>query len=82
LKETARVCGRSRLQGESLFFGSNFFHVNQSDYGLQNTELAVVIIVRHRSTPFGFNDAMSAKYGTQLALRARVEDPKTKLPRR
>src|SRR5882757_6247246 len=44
--------------GEAIFFANNFMRVNRSDYGLQNGDLAVVIIVRHNSTPFGYNDAM------------------------
>ena len=65
--------------GEGLLFANNFIRVNRSDYGLQSNELAVVIVVRHRSTPFGYNDAMWAKYGVTLAARAQFEDPKTKL---
>jgi intracellular sulfur oxidation DsrE/DsrF family protein len=64
--------------GEAILFANNFIRVNRSDYGLQNSDLAVVIVVRHRSTPFGYNDAMWAKYGTAIAARAVVEDPKTK----
>jgi intracellular sulfur oxidation DsrE/DsrF family protein len=66
--------------GEAILFANNFIRVNQADYGLQSSDLAVVIVVRHRSTPFGYNDAMWAKYGTAIAARAGVEDPKTKLP--
>jgi intracellular sulfur oxidation DsrE/DsrF family protein len=64
----------------SLLFANNFIRVNQADYGLQPSELAVVIIVRHRSTPFGYTDAMWAKYGAPIAARSQVEDPKTKQP--
>jgi intracellular sulfur oxidation DsrE/DsrF family protein len=64
--------------GRAMLFGSNFLAVNRSDYGLQNSDLAVVIVMRHRSTPFGYNDAMWAKYGAAIAVRAEVEDPKTK----
>jgi intracellular sulfur oxidation DsrE/DsrF family protein len=66
--------------GEAILFANNFIRVNQADYGLQNSDLAVVIVVRHRSTPFGYNDAMWAKYGTVIAARAKVEDPKSKMP--
>lgn len=65
--------------GDALAFANNFIRVNRSDYGLQNSDLAVVIIARHRSTPFGYNDAMWAKYGMPIAARSKVEDPKTKL---
>jgi intracellular sulfur oxidation DsrE/DsrF family protein len=64
----------------ATLFSSNFIRVNQADYGLQTSELAVVIVVRHRSTPFGYNDAMWAKYGAPIAARSKVEDPKTKQP--
>lgn len=64
---------------EAILFANNYIRVNRVDYGLQNNDLAVVIVVRHRSTPFGYNDAMWAKYGTPIAARSKVEDPKTKL---
>lgn len=63
---------------EALAFAGNFIRVNKTDYGLENNDLAVVIIVRHRATPFGYNDAMWAKYGTALARFTPIEDPKTK----
>ena len=66
--------------GEALAFANNFFRTNRTDYGVENSDVAVVIIVRHRSTPFGYNDAMWAKYGMPLAGRSKMEDPKTKLP--
>jgi intracellular sulfur oxidation DsrE/DsrF family protein len=53
--------------------------VNRKDYGLQSSDLAVVVVARHRSTPFAYNDAMWAKYGTAPAAQAEVEDPKSKL---
>ena len=65
--------------GEALTFANNFMRVNRSDYGLENNDLAVVIVVRHRATPFGYNDAIWTKYGMTLAARARFEDPKSKL---
>jgi hypothetical protein len=64
--------------GNALLFATNFYAANQSGYGLGNGDIAAVIIVRHSSTPFGYNDAMWAKYGAPLAKRAAVEDPKTK----
>ena len=64
---------------DAILFANNFFRANQSDYGVPSSDLAVVIVVRHRSTPFGYNDAMWAKYGTTIAGRAKVEDPKSKM---
>ncbi len=37
-----------------------------------------MIVLRHRSAPFAFNDAIWAKYGATLAKRADFTDPKTK----
>jgi hypothetical protein len=48
--------------GDALAFTNNFINANRSDYGLQNSDLAVVIVARHRSSPFAYNDAMWAKY--------------------
>ena len=64
--------------GEALLFASNFMRVNRAEYGLENSDLAVIIVVRHRSTAFGYNDAMWAKYSAPLAARSSFEDPKTK----
>jgi intracellular sulfur oxidation DsrE/DsrF family protein len=64
--------------GEALRFANNFVRVNRTDYGLQDSDLAVVIVVRHRSTPFGYSDAMWAKYGMLLAAPSGFTDPKSK----
>ena len=63
---------------EAILFASNYILVNSSEYGLQKADLAVVIVVRHHSTSFGYNDAMWQKYGTSMAKHAQFEDPKTK----
>jgi len=63
--------------GEALAFAMNFYSANKAEYGVENSELGLVIVLRHRSAAFGFNDAMWAKYGATLATRSKVEDPKT-----
>jgi len=65
--------------GDALLFAGNFLRVNGTEYGLKDNDLAVIIVVRHRSAPFGFKDVMWAKYGEALAEHAApFEDPKTK----
>jgi intracellular sulfur oxidation DsrE/DsrF family protein len=49
-------------------------------YGLMESDLAVVIVARHKSTSFGYNDSIWAKYGKQLSEQAEYLDPKTKEP--
>jgi intracellular sulfur oxidation DsrE/DsrF family protein len=51
----------------ALLYATNFYTANQSDYGLQNSDLAVVIVARHVSTPFAYNEAIWTKYGVQLS---------------
>lgn len=65
---------------DAVAFANNYIRANRTDYGVANTELAVVIVVRHNSSPFGYNDAMWAKYGVPFAGRTGNEDPKTKQP--
>jgi hypothetical protein len=63
---------------DAIQFAGNFYSANKNVYGVDNNDLAVVIILRHRSAPFAFNDAIWAKYGATLARRAEFTDPKTK----
>ena len=63
---------------QAIFFANNFLRTNRNDYGLQNSDLAVVIVLRHQSAPFGYSDAMWAKYGSAAAAHAAFEDPKSK----
>ena len=64
----------------AMRFANNFIRVNREDYGLENKDLAVVIVARSSSTPMAFNDAMWEKYGAALAARENLIDPKTDAP--
>jgi intracellular sulfur oxidation DsrE/DsrF family protein len=66
--------------GGALLYANNYFLANQTGYNLGNAELAVVIVMRHNSTPFAYNDAIWAKYGAVLAQRGNVTDPQTQAP--
>ena len=63
---------------DAIQFTGNYYSASRGVYGLENADLAVIVGMRHRSAPFGFNDAMWAKYGVTLAKRAEFVDPKTK----
>jgi intracellular sulfur oxidation DsrE/DsrF family protein len=63
--------------GQAIFFSNNVFVGNKNGYNLEQGDVAVVIVVRHFSTGFAFNDAMWAKYGKSLAERINFTDPKT-----
>lgn len=64
--------------GAGLNFARNFYTANLDGYGIAAREIGAVIIVRHASTPFGFNDAMWAKYGDVIAERIKFTDPRDK----
>ena len=51
-------------------FASNFFEANKTGYGLQDSDVAVIMVVRHKSTTFGYNDVIWAKYSAQLSKQA------------
>jgi intracellular sulfur oxidation DsrE/DsrF family protein len=48
-------------------FALNWIKVNKEQYGLTDGDLAVVIVARHGTTPFAFNEAMWTKYGKVFA---------------
>jgi intracellular sulfur oxidation DsrE/DsrF family protein len=66
--------------GSALLYGSNFLDTNKNAYGLDYSDVALVIVVRHNSTPFAFNDMMWSKYGKVFSQRMNFTDPKTKEP--
>ena len=63
-----------------LRFANNIFRGNKDGYQLSEKEIAIVIVARHGSAPFAFNDAMWAKYGKPFSDRMELLDPKTNKP--
>ena len=61
----------------AIGFANNFFTGNKNGYGLEPTDVAVVIVLRHRATQFAFTDAIWAKYGAALSESDKFVDPKT-----
>ncbi|MGN6277432.1 MAG: hypothetical protein ACTHM8_01755 [Sphingomonas sp.] len=53
--------------GSALFFADNFYTANKTGYGIAPQAVGVVIVLRHMSTPFGYNDAIWKKYGAAAA---------------
>src|SRR5262245_32685760 len=64
--------------GSALLYGSNFLDTNRNAYSLEYSDVALVVVVRHNSTPFAFNDAMWNKYGKVFSQRLNFTDPKSK----
>lgn len=64
--------------GHALMFANNYYIANRNGYGLQDSDLAVVIVARHHATPYVLNDSIWAKYGEVIAQQFPFADPKTK----
>jgi hypothetical protein len=62
---------------EALHFAHNTYTGNKSMYGLDEADLAIVIVLRHSATAFGYSDAIWAKHGKVLAAATRYTDPKS-----
>lgn len=60
-------CWMSDTMGETVGFAGNWVRVNKDAYGLSDSDLAVVIVVRHGSAPFAFGSGVWARYGSILA---------------
>jgi intracellular sulfur oxidation DsrE/DsrF family protein len=50
-----------------LLYAGNFILANHDDYGLQDQDQGIIVVARHFSTGYGFNNDMWAKYGANLA---------------
>jgi intracellular sulfur oxidation DsrE/DsrF family protein len=61
--DTTETTGMS----SALTYATNYYSANNSGYGLQNADLAVVIIARHFSTPYAYNESMWTKYGVPIS---------------
>ncbi len=64
--------------GAALAYANNFLTASKDGYGLADKDAAVIIIARHFSTPYAYNDAMWGKYGKLMPPVAAMDDPKTK----
>ena len=62
--------------GVALAYANNFLDASK-EYGLKDPDNAVIIIARHFSTPYAYNDAIWAKYGKGMPPFV-LDDPKTK----
>ena len=64
--------------GEAVLYANNLFVANKSGYSLQESDVAVVVCLRHFATAFAFKDNIWGKYGKALSSLIQFTDPKTK----
>jgi intracellular sulfur oxidation DsrE/DsrF family protein len=65
----------------ALLFASNFILANHDDYGLQSQDLAIIVVARHISTAYGYNNDIWAKYGASLAGQPSADAPAKEPPK-
>ena len=53
--------------GQAAGFAGNWLRINKDQYGLTDADLAVVMVARHGTTPYAFNEAIWTKYGKIFA---------------
>jgi intracellular sulfur oxidation DsrE/DsrF family protein len=70
-------CASTASAGAAMLFANNLYVGNSRVYQLKESDVAVVICLRHMATAFAFNDTVWAKYGEALGAAASFTDPKT-----
>lgn len=50
----------------AMRYANNILTVHREDYEGEESDYALIVCFRHTSTPYGFNDAIWAKYGARL----------------
>lgn len=70
-------CAAVSAAGTGVFYANNIFIANRNGYQLADSDVAVIVVLRHEATVFAFNDAIWAKYSAPLATLARISHPKT-----
>jgi hypothetical protein len=73
-------CAAVSAAGTGVFYANNIFIANRSGYQLADSDVAVIVVLRHEATVFAYNDAIWSKYSAPLGKMARITDPKTNQP--
>ncbi len=55
---------------DGIRFAGNLFNGNKSGYGVDESDMALIMVLRHTATIYGFNDAIWAKHGKGLDPKA------------
>jgi hypothetical protein len=64
--------------GAAILYANNLYVANRSGYSLPESDVTVVVCLRHFATAFAFNDAVWGKYGKLMGTMLDFVDPKTK----
>lgn len=64
---------------DGIMFARNFMKFSGDKLGTKDADMNVIVSFRHFATPYGYTDAMWAKY-PQFGTMLKIDDPKTKKP--
>jgi hypothetical protein len=70
-------CAAAAAAGTGVFYANNIFTANRNGYQLADSDVAVIVVLRHEATAYAYNDAIWGKYGSVLGPMVRVTDPRT-----
>lgn len=73
-------CATVSGAAEGILYANNLYVSNRNGYNLPESDVAVVVCMRHFATVFAYNDAIWAKYGKVISGMLQFTDPKTKQP--
>jgi len=66
-------CTTPATASGGLDFANNYIHTSMSGYGTRLSEMGIILIFRHWATPYAYNDAMWAKYGSAIVKALKLE---------
>jgi hypothetical protein len=73
-------CAAAAAAGTGVFYANNIFTANRNGYQLADSDVAVIVVLRHEATTFAYSDAIWAKYGATLGNLGKITDPRTNQP--
>lgn len=72
-------CAGGASAADGVMFARNLIKFSADKLGTKDAQNSIVVCFRHYATPFGYADAMWAKY-PQMAVMLKANDPKTGKP--
>lgn len=60
---------------EGIRFAGNLFTGHKVGYGIEEADLAIIMVLRHGATAYGYADAIWAKYGKSMGGRDATSPP-------
>jgi hypothetical protein len=73
-------CAAAAAAGTGVFYANNIFTANRNGYQLADSDVAVIVVLRHEATTFAYNDVIWGKYGSVLGGLGKIADPRTNQP--